>query len=130
MKLLKLTFLLLLPITSLFAQSKTAPVITDAFSDSLKVQIPRIAPTELSIKKITYVGNIAADGKVMKALIMRQEGGGSEAEAKFVVTLRALILAAPAWKPAFDTASNTAVEDEVKFTIELKKGDVKIKQDK
>ncbi|MBL4678745.1 MAG: hypothetical protein JKY70_21515 [Mucilaginibacter sp.] len=126
MKTLKLIILFLLPIAA-FAQSKTSPVITDAFNDSLKVQIARITPAELSITKIMYVGNVAADGKVTKALIMRQEGGGSEAEAKFIVALRELILAAPAWKPAFDSSSNTAVEDEIKFTIELKGGNVKIK---
>ncbi|WP_166091543.1 hypothetical protein [Mucilaginibacter inviolabilis] len=117
--------------TLAFAQShKTAPVLTTAFTDSLAHQIKRIAPPDLSISKLVYTSTISVDGVLIKPLIMRQIGGGTIAENDFVVALRSLIIAAPAWSPALDADTGKPVEDKVSFTIEIDKKEIKIKQNK
>ncbi|MBB6111297.1 hypothetical protein HDF23_004065 [Mucilaginibacter lappiensis] len=131
MKKLIAAFCVCLMTTLAFAQNqKTPPVLTTAFTDSLTRQIQRIAPPDLSISKLVYTSTISADGILIKPLIIRQIGGGTIAENDFVVALRSLIIAAPAWKPALDTDTGKAVEDKVSFTIELDKKEIKIKQNK
>lgn len=110
--------------------NKKPPIITAAFTDSLTHQIKRIAPADLSITKLIYISTISADGMLTKPLITRQLGGGTIAENDFVVALRSLIMAAPAWQPAKDSNTGKAVEDNVTFTIEIEKKDIKIKQNK
>ncbi|SDF35928.1 hypothetical protein SAMN05216464_116109 [Mucilaginibacter pineti] len=125
------TFCVCLITTLTFAQTnKTTPIITTAFTDSLTLQIKRIAPSDLSITKLVYTSTISADGILTKPLIMRQFGGGTIAENNFVVTLRSLIKAAPAWKPALDADTGKAVEDKVSFTVEFDNKEIKIEQNK
>jgi hypothetical protein len=125
------TFCVCLMTALAFAQNnKTAPVLTTAFTDSLTLQIKRIAPSDLSITKLVYTSTISADGILTKPLIKRQFGGGTIAENNFVVALISLIKAAPAWKPALDADTGKAVEDKVSFIIELNKKEIKIEQNK
>lgn len=112
----------------LLAQDKTAAAITPAFTDSLKQQILRIKPTDLNITKLVYTSTISAEGKLLKPFIMRQFGGGSVGDNDFVVKLRLLIMAAPAWQPAFDKTQNKAVDDSVFFAITIKRDGVVIKR--
>ncbi|MGY4538410.1 hypothetical protein ACVW0P_002830 [Mucilaginibacter sp. UYNi724] len=129
MKNLKLTILFLLFTTSLFAQSNnTAAVISPAFTDSLNIQIRRIAPKDLNVTKLVYTSTISTEGRLTKPMILQQVGGGNAADNDFVVALKKLIMAAPAWKPAIGTISNKPVEDSVEFSIEIKKRSINIKQ--
>ncbi len=110
-----------------FAQSsKTVPAITPAFTDSITVQVKRIIAPDFGIK-ILYTSMISSEGKLLRPLIFRQINE-SENSNDIVVQLRLLLLAAPAWKPAFDNTLNKAVDDEVWFTIIIQKGKVSIEK--
>jgi hypothetical protein len=107
--------------------NKTAPVITTAFSDSLKQQITHIISPDFSIR-LLYKSPISDEGKLLKPLITRQISEGNGSDNDFVVNLRLLLLNAPAWKPAFDNTLNKAVADSVLFSIVITKGDIVIEK--
>jgi hypothetical protein len=110
--------------------NKMPPVITAAFSDSLKHQIARIIPTDVNAIKLLYTSSISTEGKLTRPLIQKQIGGGSINNNDFLIKLRQLLVDAPAWKPAFDNTLNKAIDDSVMFAIIISKGEIVIeKQD-
>jgi hypothetical protein len=126
----KLTIILFISFVSQIAlaqTNKTAPVITTAFSDSLKQQITRIISPDFSIR-LLYKSSISDEGKLLKPLITRQISEGNDNYNDFVVNLRLLLLNAPAWEPAFDNTLNKAVADSVLFSIVITKGDIVIEK--
>jgi hypothetical protein len=93
------------------------PVMTPAFSDSLKKQISAIIPADYSIK-LSYQSTLSADGKLLKPLITHQISEGTVNDNDFIQKLRALIKNAPAWVPSG--------AEMVSFDIEIKNGQVSV----
>jgi hypothetical protein len=105
--------------------SHTAPIMTNAFSDSLKKEISVIIPAGYTIK-LSYTSTISPEGKLLKPLILRESADGTVEDNEFVVKLRILLMNAPAWKPAFDSSLSKNISDVVLFDVEIKKGKIKI----
>jgi len=118
-----------------FAQgNKTDAVITPAFVDSLKSQIKTIMAAGYEIK-LVYVSAMSDEGKLLKPLVWRQTNSRSDTETDhtnmdFLNKIRELIKAAPAWKPATEVSTNKPVACEVKFSVDIVNGVVKIDQTK
>ena len=116
--------------TQVFAQvgqSSTSanPEMTAAFVDSLQKEIIKIMPNDYSIRLI-YVSPVSDQGKLLDPKILRETANGTAEDKDFVVKLRVLIKAAPAWKPAFDNGLNKTVDSKTRFYIIIHKGNIKI----
>jgi len=98
------------------------PVMTIAFSDSLKNQISHIIPRTDYTIRLSYQSTISPEGKLLKPLITHEEAAGTVEDNDFVVRLRLLILNAPVWKPG--NSSDTPAL--VLFDIDIKKGKISI----
>jgi len=109
---------------SVWAQSYKSPVITAAFTDSLKNQIAKIIPKGYTIR-LSYQSKVSTEGKLLKPLITRQFSEDSFDDNAVIQKLRSLIKEAPAWSPARD-ASNNVIEGMVLFDVKINKGDISI----
>ncbi|WP_295670619.1 hypothetical protein [uncultured Mucilaginibacter sp.] len=105
--------------------SQTAPFMTTTFTDSLTKEIKKIMPAHYSIK-LFYTTSVSAEGKLLQPKIKRETANGTIEDNNFVVNLRLLIMAAPAWKPAFDKALNKTIDSRATFYIIIHNGNVKI----
>lgn len=125
MKRLILLFIIPFFTLNVSAQTKTQPVITQSFTDSLASYITKIAPPNCSMS-ILYRSPVSAEGKLTDPKIMRQEDfEGTAEDNDFVVKLRKYLLQSPAWKPATDETSK-AVPGEALFRVIIKKGKITI----
>jgi hypothetical protein len=105
----------------------TPPVMTKEFADSLKSQISRVMPSKYNIK-LLYKSELSADGKFPKPLIWREVADGTIEDNDFVQKMRFIIMAAPAWKPAFDTSVNKSVSTLTYFKVIIKNGKIEISE--
>ncbi len=119
----KTLFTFLITAFSFAAWAQTdKPVMTSAFSDSLKNQISHIIPRNDYTIKLAYQSTISPEGKLLKPLITREAADGTVEDNDFVVRLRLLILNAPAWKPGNSSDASALVL----FDIDIKKGKISI----
>jgi hypothetical protein len=103
----------------------TAPEMTCAFVDSVKSQVSKIMPIAKYNIKLVYHSTMSGEGKLLKPLIWKEDvENGDEKDNEFVVKLRLLLMAAPAWKPAFDSSQNKNAGAVVTFAINITKGDI------
>ena len=101
--------------------------MTKEFADSLKNQISRVIPSKYNIK-LLYKSELSADGKFPKPLIWREVADGTIEDNDFVQKMRFIIMAAPAWKPAFDASINKAVGTTTYFKVIIKNSKIEISQ--